>query len=253
MGIMEAYHRNWIENTDPKMQAMTLYGSVFWVPMLVFSYLYFTLRCGPRFMKDREPYSLKTFIKYYNIFQIVSNAIMAYHCYTIILPWNTAIYCKSLQDINPDQYETITTLLWYLLIVKLIDFIETGVFVLRKKNNQVTFLHLYHHVSTVLLTWLGARHFPGALAAFGISLNSSIHVLMYTYYLITSFGTTWQKIMRPIKPLLTGVQMVQLMFMIFALFQTYKPGCYVTKNAEKEKRLRSYFKSDANNILLCAS
>ncbi|KAG7208152.1 hypothetical protein KM043_009719 [Ampulex compressa] len=211
MGIMEVYHRNWIENADPKMQAMTLYGSIFWVPIIVFSYLYFTLGCGPRFMKDRKPYSLKTFIMYYNIFQIVANAIMAYQCCTVIFPWNSEIFCKSLQDVNPDQYQMMTTLLWYLLVVKLIDFIETGVFVLRKKTNQITFLHLYHHVSTALLTWLGARHYPGALAAFAVSLNSSVHVLMYTYYLITSFGTTWQKTLRPIKPLLTALQMVSLM------------------------------------------
>ncbi|KAG7208150.1 hypothetical protein KM043_009717 [Ampulex compressa] len=224
MDIMEVYRRNWIKDSDPKMQAITLYGSVFWVPILIFSYLYFTLRCGPRFMKDRKPYSLKTFIMYYNIFQIVANAIIAYHCCTIVLPWKTENFCKPLQDVNPDQYQMFTTLMGYVLVVKLIDFIETGVFVLRKKDNQITFLHVYHHVSTVLIVWLG----------------------------VNTFGTTWQKILSPIKPLLTSIQMVQLMFLIFALFQTYKPGCYFSKFAEK-KRLRSYFEQDANKILLCAS
>ncbi|KAG7208151.1 hypothetical protein KM043_009718 [Ampulex compressa] len=192
------------------MYVMALYGSAFWIPILIFSYLYFTLCCGPRFMKDREPYSLKTFIKYYNIFQIVANAIMAYQGYNIILPWNPEIFCKPLQDVNPDQYQMFTTLMWYLMVVKLIDFIETGVFVLRKKNNQITFLHLYHHVSTVLIAWVTGLYFPGALSAFGVSLNSTIHVLMYTYYLSSSFGTTWQKILSPIKPLLTSIQIVSL-------------------------------------------
>ncbi|KAG7208154.1 hypothetical protein KM043_009721 [Ampulex compressa] len=244
MEIMEAYHRNWIENADPTMCTMTLFRSPFWVPILVFSYLYFTLGCGPRFMKDREPYSLKTFIRYYDIFQIVANAIMAYHGYNIILPWNAENLCKALQDVNLDQHQMMTTLVWYVLIVKLIDFIETGVFVLRKKHNQITFLHLYHHVGIVLFTWLTGRYFCSAFGALGISINSSVHVLMYTYYLITSFGTTWQKILRPMKPLLTALQMVQILFVIYVLIQTNIPGCYVTKSVintaiEKERRLKA--------------
>ncbi|EFN68090.1 hypothetical protein EAG_00269, partial [Camponotus floridanus] len=38
-----------------------LVESFYYVPLIIFAYLYFVLRCGPRFMKDRQPYSLKTF------------------------------------------------------------------------------------------------------------------------------------------------------------------------------------------------
>lgn len=34
-------------------------------------------------------------------------------------------------------------------------------FVLRKKFNQVSALHLYHHVSTLYIVWWGARTYPG--------------------------------------------------------------------------------------------
>lgn len=37
-------------------------------------YLLVVLYWGPRFMKDRRPYSLKTFIKIYNFCQIMANA-----------------------------------------------------------------------------------------------------------------------------------------------------------------------------------
>ncbi|XP_017756789.1 PREDICTED: elongation of very long chain fatty acids protein AAEL008004-like [Eufriesea mexicana] len=47
--------------------------------LLSFAYLYFVLRCGPRFMKDKKPYQLRTFIRLYNIFQIVSNALIVYN------------------------------------------------------------------------------------------------------------------------------------------------------------------------------
>ena len=44
--------------------------------LILFSYVYFVFRCGPRFMKDRPAYQLKTFIKIYNIFQILANAYL---------------------------------------------------------------------------------------------------------------------------------------------------------------------------------
>jgi hypothetical protein len=35
--------------------------------------------------------------------------------------------------------------------------------VLRHKNNQITFLHVYHHVSTLILGWTVANYAPGNL------------------------------------------------------------------------------------------
>jgi len=34
-------------------------------------------------------------------------------------------------------------------------------FILRKKNGQITFLHVYHHGSMVLLWWVGVKFIPG--------------------------------------------------------------------------------------------
>ncbi|XP_017766142.1 PREDICTED: elongation of very long chain fatty acids protein 7-like isoform X3 [Eufriesea mexicana] len=43
------------------------------IPLIVLSiiYLYFVLKAGPNYMKDRKPYSLARFIQLYNIFQIM--------------------------------------------------------------------------------------------------------------------------------------------------------------------------------------
>lgn len=97
-------------------------------------------------------------------------------------------------------------------------------FVLRKKNNQVTFLHVYHHAAMPFWYWLGAKFVPGGestvlflvgnvyLSVFYskcmfpllfflivitgylvVSLNSFIHTIMYTYYLLAAFGPSMQK------------------------------------------------------------
>lgn len=39
------------------------------------------------------------------------------------------------------------------MMLRLIELIETVIFVLRKKQNQVSPLHIYHHISTVVLLW----------------------------------------------------------------------------------------------------
>lgn len=34
-------------------------------------------------------------------------------------------------------------------------------FILRKKNNQLTFLHTYHHATMIFNTWAGVKYVPG--------------------------------------------------------------------------------------------
>nr|XP_050864808.1 elongation of very long chain fatty acids protein F-like isoform X2 [Vespula vulgaris] len=55
---------------DPRVKDWVLSNPSVVISIL-FSYLYFVLVCGPRFMKNRQPYSLKTFIRCYDIFQMI--------------------------------------------------------------------------------------------------------------------------------------------------------------------------------------
>ncbi|CAG7786302.1 unnamed protein product, partial [Allacma fusca] len=50
---------------------------------------------------------------------------------------------------------------WWFFFSKIIDTFDTIFFILRKKNSQVTFLHVYHHGSMILNWWLGAKYTPG--------------------------------------------------------------------------------------------
>lgn len=44
--------------------------------LITISYVCFVFQFGPRFMKNRPAYDLKTFIRFFNIFQIVANAYL---------------------------------------------------------------------------------------------------------------------------------------------------------------------------------
>ncbi|KAB0386719.1 hypothetical protein FD755_001675 [Muntiacus reevesi] len=55
-------------------------------------------------------------------------------------------------------------------------------FILRKKPEQITFLHVYHH-GTMLFNWrAGVKHVSGGQAFFVGMLSSLVHVFMHLYY-----------------------------------------------------------------------
>ena len=51
-------------------------------------------------------------------------------------------------------------------VVKVTDLLDTVFFVLRKKQNQVTFLHVYHHAGMVMGSWAGVKYIAGGHATF---------------------------------------------------------------------------------------
>lgn len=61
-------------------------------------------------------------------------------------------------------------------------------FVLRKKDKQVTFLHLYHHTVMPMISWGATKYYPGGHGSFIGMINSFVHIIMYTYYLLSAFG-----------------------------------------------------------------
>lgn len=57
--------------------------------------------------------------------------------------------------------ETFWNSIWWYLIAKVIELFDTVFFVLRKKQNQVSFLHVYHHSIMVFFTWCYLKYLPG--------------------------------------------------------------------------------------------
>lgn len=69
--------------------------------------------------------------------------------------------------------------------LKLLDLFDTVFFVLRKKSNQISFLHLYHHSMMAFTSYYCVKNLVlGHLALMPI-INTFVHAIMYTYYLVT--------------------------------------------------------------------
>mmetsp|Transcript_27595 Transcript_27595/g.60768 ORF Transcript_27595/g.60768 Transcript_27595/m.60768 type:complete len:341 (-) Transcript_27595:323-1345(-) len=84
---------------------------------------------------------------------------------------------------------------WIHYMDKYLEFFDTIFMVLRGRMDQVSFLHIYHHVSIAWAWWFAMRCYPGGDAYFGALLNSWIHVMMYSYYALSllKFPCPWKK------------------------------------------------------------
>ncbi|TGZ37778.1 Elongation of very long chain fatty acids protein [Temnothorax longispinosus] len=223
----EHYNSEIIANfTNARTMEWLLLSSPMPIIFILLAYLYVVYFTGPQFMENRQPYSLKRFIQCYNLFQIVANFWLVFNVMTDGRPF-TAVwrYCESLDKICGRNSEKQLKIMWWTLLLKIIDLIETIIFVLRKKDRQVSFLHTYHHISTVIYAWTTLRHSPHSFLMTIIALNCSIHVIMYSYYCLSTFGSNMQRRLLPFKKWITLIQMVHIAFITVGSSQGFILNC----------------------------
>jgi len=100
--------------------------------------------------------------------------------------------------------------LWFFYISKMVEMMDSIFLLMKGKTGQLSFLHIYHHSSMFCLWWIGVKFVPGGSAVFGAFVNSIVHVIMYTYYLISALGPRFRKYLRW-KKYLTLIQMCQFL------------------------------------------
>lgn len=175
------------------------------------------------FMEERKAFVIKYPMMVYNIFQIFLNTYIFYGLITIIsMPYNI-FGLNTLYNNNIQYYVYLHYLSKYL------DYFDTVFIILRKKNNQLSFLHIYHH-STIGVIWgllLYIGHGNGTVA-FGALINSFIHMIMYTHYLYTSLGY-----INPLKKYITQAQLTQFIIcmihsFVVMLYEKYVPKYLAT-------------------------
>ena len=67
-------------------------------------------------------------------------------------------------------------------ISKFVELADTVFMVLRHKLKQMSFLHVFHHMSILLLADNAYHMAPWPPIGLLMTLNSAVHVFMYTYY-----------------------------------------------------------------------
>lgn len=117
---------------------------------------------------------------------------------------------------------------YYYLYNKYSDLIETFIFVLRKKQKQVSFLHVYHHIIVILAATLSLYLAPGnqkllqvrsdiinnhiflggMTSILGV-INCFVHFAMYAYYFVTIYDRKTIEKYDYLKKRLTQLQLVR--------------------------------------------
>jgi len=106
---------------------------------------------------------------------------------------------------------------WVHYMDKYLEFFDTWFMVLRGRNDQVSFLHVYHHTTIAWAWWAALCVYPGGDSYFGALLNSWIHVMMYSYYCLALLG-----IKCPWKKYLTMSQLAQFTAVVIYSVLSYK-------------------------------
>lgn len=114
-----------------------------------------------RFMEKRKPYNLKGLLAVYNLAQVVAccyliSGILSNE-FNIIKFWK----CQAVDYNTNNKSIEILTYSYHTFLLKLLELVETVFFVMRKKQNQVSKLHVYHHASTAILGWIMVKYTGG--------------------------------------------------------------------------------------------
>lgn len=211
---------------DPRTRNwFLLEGSPVPVWIITIAYLVLVTYIGPKFMKNRKPFNPVNFMITYNLSLV---ALSTYMFVEILLSTSAAGYhwfCAPYnQDTSNNPLEMrVANVLWIYTVSKVVEFMDTVLMVLRKKQNQVTFLHVFHHASILNIWWWVQSFLPGGQAWFSACLNSFVHIIMYTYYglcLIPSLKEHlwWKKY-------ITSMQLIQFVLILYHTVQTYTSGC----------------------------
>ncbi|MBN3315839.1 ELOV2 protein, partial [Atractosteus spatula] len=182
------------------------------LPTLLLTLVYLVIvYFGPLYMKNRPAYSLKGVLIAYNFAVTMLSLYMLIEL--ILATWQGGykLQCQNLDSAGGADIRVAKVLWWY-YFSKLIEFLDTIFFVLRKKNSQISFLHVYHHASMFNIWWCVMNWIPCGQSFFGPTLNSFIHVLMYSYYGLSTIPSMHKYLWW--KKYLTQAQLIQFLLTI---------------------------------------
>lgn len=130
--------------------------------MVIFSaYLWFVLSAGPKYMAERNPVDLTKIIRAYNIFQVAACSAYVISAYNIGFNFSRLFKCERFDFLDNRSKVLVEVGCWLFLCLRMIELVETVFFILRKKESQASFLHIFHHISSATLAWMFISMRPG--------------------------------------------------------------------------------------------
>ena len=174
-----------------------------------------------RYMRNQKAWDLSRVMQIYNIVQIILCAYMVQGLFQF----------PNVFAINTERSARVE---WFVLVhylSKYLDWCDTIFMCLRKKEDQISFLQIYHH-ATISIVWgyVLSIGWGSGTVSYGAMINSVTHVLMYTHYCAAAVG-----LRNPFKRYLTMFQISQFWscqlhawIVAFGTYQTFFPSWHET-------------------------
>ena len=192
--LAQKYHY-WMSLADRRVENWPWMSSPWPTLAIIIMYLYLCLR-GPQYMENRKGFTkLKPLILAYNLVTVLLNLYIALELFITLRTREEDFYwtCESVDYSYKESAVRIANALWWYYASKCFEMLDSVFFILRKKEEQLTFLHIYHHSTMFGLWWIGVKFVAGGSAFPGAMLNASVHVIMYIYYFIAALGPTYRR------------------------------------------------------------
>lgn len=222
---MYDWYRDLMDNkSDPRVKDWFMMSSPIPTFLLCVFYAYFSKSLGPKLMAKRNAMDLRKILVWYNLFQTLFSAWICYE-YLMSGWWgHYNLKCQPVDYSNSPMALRMARICWWYYISKFTEFFDTLFFILRKKTQHVSTLHVIHHGCMPFSVWLGLKFAPGGHSTFFALLNAFVHIVMYFYYMIAAMGPKYQKYIWW-KKYLTSFQMVQFVAIFTHQFQLLFREC----------------------------
>ncbi|XP_046390288.1 elongation of very long chain fatty acids protein AAEL008004-like isoform X2 [Ischnura elegans] len=222
--LVDGYNDIWEKNGDPRVRDWFLMSSPLPTLIICFTYVYLVKVLGPRIMGNRKPLELRRVLIGYNFFQVVFSTWLFYEC--LMGGWlhHYSFRCQPVDYSDNPVANRMVHACWWYYFSKFTEFMDTIFFVLRKKNQHVSTLHVIHHGCMPMSVWFGVKFTPGGHSTFFGLLNTFVHIIMYFYYMMAAMGPKYQKYIWW-KKYLTSLQMVQFIAIMVHAFQLLFVDC----------------------------
>ncbi|XP_041658524.1 elongation of very long chain fatty acids protein 1a [Cheilinus undulatus] len=218
---IEKFHDYLKSRTDARVKDYPLMQDPLHMTSILLTYIFFSLYMGPRLMANRKPFGLKTAMIIYNLSMVLLNAYIVYEF--MMSGWATTFTwrCDLIDTSNSPQALRMIRVAWLFYFSKYIELLDTVFFVLRKKQSQITFLHVFHHSFMPWTWWWGITLTPaGGMGSFHAMVNAAVHVTMYFYYGLSAAGPRFQKYLWW-KKYMTAIQLTQFVLVSIHISQYY--------------------------------
>lgn len=258
---------------DKRVAELRFMDNPWQVLMISSFYIYFCYDLGPhRLMKNRKPFDLVWTVRAFNTFILLLNIWLLKRHFTLLNWGLDSLGCSPVSEndksVKALEHINICHIFLYSRILELID---TLWICLRKKNRQITFLHVFHHSFVLLMTWFYIKFAPGGSTAMFPIVNGMVHTIMYLYYILSTFESVkpylwWKKYVTTIQLIqfvilgvhfavaamtpncgypralsLTGVGIAGMFFALFAAFykETYTSQQRLQMKQQQQQHQRS--------------